>query len=171
MSSETPASGLPPLRWPPLSRLPLGSLSVVLLLLGVSVANALMLRFEVDFVNRARVTGALVMMDHAREEIALERAQRPASRSAGKRDPVALSTMNEPVARRGLVIRYTREGDQVVARFSEEDRPDEQGVWVLSPVDVAGASDWVSNWRCTSRSSGKWQHIAQSTCPDDGSSR
>jgi hypothetical protein len=171
MSSERPSSGLPSLRWPPLSRLPPGSLSAVLLLMGVSLANALVLRFEVDFVYRARVTEVLVMMGHARKEIALERAQRPASRSEGNGDPVALTTTNERGARSGMVIRYTREGDRVVARFSEADRPDEQGVWVLSPVDVPGASDWVSNWRCTSRSSGKWQHIAQSTCPDDGPSR
>lgn len=147
------------------------TLSAVLLLLGVSVANTLILHFEVDFVYRARVAETLVMMGHARKEIALERAQRPASRSAGKGDPIALSTMTGRGARHGLVIRYTREGDRVVARFSEVDTPDEQGVWVLSPVDEPAASDWVSNWRCTSQSTGKWQHIAQSTCPADGSSQ
>jgi hypothetical protein len=147
------------------------TLSAVLLLLGVSVANALILRLEVDFVYRARAAEALFMMGHARKEIVLERAQRPASRSAGKGGPVALSTMNEGGAGRGLVIRYTREGDRLVARFSEADRPEEQGVWVLSPVDEPDTSVWVSNWRCTSQSTGKWQRIAQSTCPDGGSSQ
>lgn len=171
MAPDPSSKGLPPLQLFPPSRWSPKALSVALLLLVVSAGNALLLHFEIDLVDRVRVAEALFMMGHARKEIVLERAQRPAARSAGQGDPVVLSTLGEPAVKNGVVIRYTRDGDRVVARFSKADQPDEQGVWVLSPVEAQDTSDWVSNWRCTSQSTGAWQRIAQSTCPDDGASR
>ena len=171
MAPDPTAKGLPPLQLFPPSRWSRKAFSVALLLLMVSAGNALLLPFEIDFVDRVRVAEALAMMGHARKEIVLERAQRPAARSVGQGDPVVLSTLGEPAVKNGMVIRYTRDGDRVVARFSKADQPDEQGVWVLSPVEAPDTSDWISNWRCTSQSTGAWQRIAQSTCPDDGASR
>lgn len=162
--------GLPPLP-PPVSLWPRMALSAVVLALVMSVGNALLLHFEIGFVDRVQATEALVMMGHARKEIVLERAQRPAARPVGPGDPVVLSTLGEPTEKNGLVIRYTRNGDQLVARFGKADRPGEQGVWMLAPVETPDTSDWVSNWRCTSQSTGHWQRIARNTCPDDGTSR
>ncbi|WP_157538878.1 hypothetical protein [Hydrogenophaga flava] len=171
MAPDPGSKGLPPLQLFPPSRWSRKALPLALLLLVVSAGNALLLHFEIDFVDRVRAAEALAMMGHARKEIVLERAQRPAARSAGPGDPVALSTLGEPAAKHGVVIRYARDGDRVVARFNKASQPDEQGVWVLSPVEAPENSDWVSNWRCTSQSTGAWQRIAQSTCPEDGASR
>jgi hypothetical protein len=171
MASDLSFKGLPPFQQTRPSRWNRKALSVALLPLVASAGNALVLHFEIDFAHRARAAEALAMMGHARKEIVLERAQRPAARSAGQGDPAVLSTLGEPAVKNGMVIQYTRDGDRVVARFSKAGQPDEQGVWVLSPVEVPGTSDWVSNWRCTSQSTGNWQRIAQSTCPDDGASR
>lgn len=165
------SKGLPPLQLFPPCRWSRKGLSVALLVLVMSAANALLLHFEIGFVDRVRAAEALFMLGHARKEIVLERAQRPAARPAGQGDQVVLSTLGEPAMRNGMVIRYARDGDRVVARFSKPGRPDEQGVWVLSPVEAPDTSDWVSNWRCTSQSTGAWRRIAQSTCPEDVASR
>lgn len=147
------------------------ALSAVVLALVMSVGNALLLHFEIGFVDRVRATEALVMIGHARKEIVLERAQRPAVRPTGPEGPVVLSMLGEPVSKRGLVIRYARDGDRLVARFSKAHPPGEQGVWILSPEAGSGDSEWVTTWRCTSQSTGAWKHIARNTCPDDGTAR
>lgn len=171
MAQDPGSKGLPPLQLSPRSCWSSMALSVALLPLVVSAGNALLLHFGVDLVDRVRAAEALAMMGHARKEIVLERAQRPAARVAGPGDPVALSTLGEPAVKNGMVIRYTREGDRVVAHLVKAAQPDEEGVWVLSPVETPDTSDWVSNWRCTSQSTGSWQRVAQSTCPDNGASR
>lgn len=142
---------------------------MVLLPLVVAAGAALCIHFGPQLLDRARLSEVLVLMGHARKEIVLEIAQRPAGRAPGAGDPVVLQTLNTSAATQRLSVQYAREGDRIVARFHAPDDPGQQGVWILTPVASPEASDWVSNWRCSARSTGRWRQIAQGTCPDESS--
>jgi hypothetical protein len=143
------------------------ALALVLMPLVVTAGASLYIHFGPHLLDRARLSEVLVLMGHARKEIVLEVAQHPASRAPGAGDPVVLETLNTSAATERLSVQYAREGDRIVARFHAPDDPGQQGVWILTPAASPEVSDWVSIWRCSSRSTGRWRQIVQGTCPDE----
>jgi hypothetical protein len=143
------------------------ALSMVLVPLLVVAVTAQCLHFGRSLLDRAHLTEVLSMLGHARKEIVLERAQRPASRPPGVGDPVVLSMLDTASSRKHLSVRYAREGDRITVHFSAPGELGQQGLWILEPVEPSDISDWVSNWRCISRSSGRWQDLAQTPCPHE----
>ncbi|PKO29182.1 MAG: hypothetical protein CVU36_13255 [Betaproteobacteria bacterium HGW-Betaproteobacteria-9] len=146
------------------------ALSLVLVPLLVMAGTALCLHFGRSLLDRAYLVEVLSMLGHARKEIVLERAQRPASSPPVLGDPVVLSTVDTASSRKhlsALSVRYAREGDRITAHFSAPGELGQQGLWLLEPVEPPGISTWVSNWRCISRSSGRWQDLAQTPCPHE----
>jgi hypothetical protein len=145
------------------------SLAMVLMPLVVMSGAALFIHFGIHLLDRSRLSEVLVLMGHARKEIVLEVAQRPAARSLEVGDPVVLQTLSTSAATQRLSLQYAREGDRIVARFHAPDDPAQQGACMLTPVLSPEVSDWVSNWRCSSRSTGRWSQIAQGACPAESS--
>lgn len=116
-----------------------------------------------DLVNRAYLTEAALMLRHARHEVMLERALRPAKASEPVGALEILGLKHEDSAMtRILSLRYERQGDRLLAHFSKNG---DTGLWTLEPVEQDDATAWVQNWRCVARSSGRLGAIAQHFCP------
>lgn len=111
--------------------------------------------------DRARLVEAIIQLDDARKDLTVELALRPASavvdRSGTERPQHRPVSKDNP-----LSIRYAREGDRLLAHFGSGGS---SGLWILEPVETGSGVAWALNWRCTSRSSGRFTHLAQTLCP------
>lgn len=168
MPIQTPSQERPPIpRLPELSvpglafehRAALSMILVpTLLLLGAALVMG-MARLTLD---RAHLTEAITMLGHARKDLTVELALRPADATPRTDAPVVLSCLPQPNEQAKLPIRYERQEDRLLARFG---RGDEQGVWIVEPVDAAADDLWVLPWRCRSQSGAYFGRMARGLCP------
>lgn len=138
------------------------ALSMVIFPALVTGATVYLLTLASLVTDRAHLVEAIGMLGRARKDLTVELALRPASvaeapgNAAEQPQPWPTSKHNP------LSIRYARQGDRLLAHF---EAGGSSGLWILESVEPGSGEAWALNWRCTSRSSGRFTRVAQTLCP------
>lgn len=173
MPTQTPSQERPPIPrlpappWPGLTFEHRAALSMILVPALMLLGAALVMSMARGLLDRAYLTEAITMLGHARKDLTVELALRPADASPRTDAQAVLASLPKPREAERLPITYARQDDRLLARFA---RGDEQGEWILEPVDAAADDLWVLPWRCRSQSGTYFSRMARGLCPAVSSS-